>query len=65
MLIASLLSGYFLVIQSSHAYGGLTTVPYEYQDKHACEQAAKPVDSYGWNYVCVPVDTHTANKEFD
>ena len=63
MLIASLLAGYFLVIGEPRQ--GMTTVPYEYQDKHACEQAAKPVDSYGWHYVCVPVDTHTANQEFD
>lgn len=63
MLIATLLSGYFLVI--SEFKEGMTTVPYEYQDKVACEQAAKVVDSYGWNYVCVPTDTHTANQEFD
>ena len=62
MFIATLLSGYFLVLQSGNTS---VVIPSEYVNKETCEKAANVADSDGWNTLCVPTDTHTANEEFD
>lgn len=65
-MIASLLAGYFLVIGDFiYTNKVLTTIPFEYSDKVSCEQAAISVMSFGMDHVCIPTDTHTANKESD
>lgn len=63
MLLSSFLAGYFLVLNPN--YNSATVIPYEYADKHACEQAAKVTEDTVQYYVCVPTDTHVANEEFD
>jgi hypothetical protein len=66
-MIATLLAGYFLVLGSEDVSTtrAMVVIPSEYSDKAACEQAANTVVSYGWQYLCVPSDTHIVNKEFD
>jgi hypothetical protein len=65
-MIVSLLAGYFLVIGDFQwKEKSITTIPFEYSDKGSCEQAAIPAVVVGMDHVCIPTDTHTANKESD
>lgn len=62
MFIASLLSGYFLVLEYANK---AIVIPSEYVNKETCEKAANIAASVRWFTVCIPTDTHTANEEFD